>query len=131
MSETTGERTPQILAYGPPPADSANLDSDVSVRYFSSSRELVESLTAQVPQLLICLHAPPRFDGIAAVKAIRRFDAAVPVVLATQLQSTMVNLQAVQTKVTWSVEVPTGRPIEDGLFDVVTDASEWLENTVR
>ncbi|KAB1198166.1 MULTISPECIES: histidine kinase [Haloferax] len=127
MSETTGEVTPQILAYGPPPDGTASLDSDVDVRYFSSNHEVVEAMAPQVPQLFICLHAPPRYDGIATVKAVRRFDASVPVVLATNLQSTMVNLQAIQTKVTWSVELPTGKPAKDGLFDVVRDASEWLE----
>ncbi|WP_411964494.1 histidine kinase [Haloferax sp. YSMS24] len=128
MSETIGAVTPQILAYGPPPDDPEGMESDVEVRYVGSSREMVEALTNRTPQLLICLHAPPRYDGIEAVKAIRRFDASAPVVLATNLQSTMVNLQAMQTKVTWSVQLPTDRPIEDGLFDVVTDAGQWLED---
>ena len=128
MSETIGAVTPQVLAYGPPPDEAKDVASDVEVQYFDSSRGMVEMLTGRVPQLVICLHAPPRYDGIEAVKTIRRVDASAPVVLATNLQSTMVNLQAMQTKVTWSVELPTDRPVEDGLFDVVADASQWLED---
>lgn len=126
-----GAVTPQILVYGPPPDEAEHVESDVDVRYFGSNREMVEALTNRAPQLLICLHAPPRYDGIEAVKTIRRFDASTPVVFATNLQSTMVNLQAMQTNVTWSVELPVDRPVDDGLFDVVTDASQWLEDEHR
>lgn len=127
VSETTTANTPQILVFGPPPDDAQTVESDVRVRYLGSSHEMRETLTERVPQIFICLHAPPRYDGIEAVKAVRKFDATVPVVLATPLQNTMVNLQALQTKVTWSVQLSADDPVEETLFDVVADASEWLE----
>lgn len=130
MSETTGEVTPQVLTYGEPPDEAWDGVSGVDVQYTSSSHELLEGLTTRRPQLVLCLHAPPHYDGIEAVKTIRRFDAAVPVVLASRVQNTMTNLQAAQTQVTWCVELPADKSVADGLFDVVTDASEWFESQV-
>lgn len=127
MTEATVEETPQVLVYGVPPDGAWAVDSEVDVRYTSSSHELVQALTTQSPQLIICLHAPPRYDGIEAVKTVRRFDARVPVVLTTHHQDTMTNLQAAQAKVTWSVELSPSEPLPAELFSVVTDASEWLE----
>ncbi|MFC7202660.1 histidine kinase [Haloferax namakaokahaiae] len=128
MSETTAEVTPQVLVYGVPPSGAWGVDSDVDVWYTSSSHELVQALRRQVPQLLLCLHAPPKYDGIEAVRAVRRLDPGAPVVLATHHRDTMTNLQAAQSTVTWSVELSTDEPVSDGLFDVVTDASEWFES---
>ncbi|ELZ65089.1 histidine kinase [Haloferax sp. Atlit-10N] len=127
MSETSIAATPRILAYGPQPADSAIAQSDVDVEFVESSRELFERLTEAPTHLVICLHAPPVFDGVEAVKGIRRFDATVPVVLASRIQNTMLNLQAVQSQVTWSVNLAGEGPIEEALLDLVTDAREWLE----
>ncbi len=101
--------------------------SDVDVEFVESNQELFERLTAAPAHLVICLHAPPMFDGVEAVKGIRRFDATVPVVLASRIQNTMLNLQAVQSQVTWSVNLAGEGPIEEALSDLVSDASEWLE----
>ncbi|POG55460.1 response regulator [Haloferax marisrubri] len=127
MSETSIAATPRILAYGPQPAEPAAATRDVDVAFVESSRELFERLAEGPVHLVICLHAPPAFDGVEVVKGIRRFDASVPVVLASRVQNTMLNLQAIQSQVTWSVSLAGERPVEAALSDLVDDASEWLE----
>ncbi|WP_241432054.1 histidine kinase [Haloferax mucosum] len=93
----------------------------------SSPRELSEQLTAQPVHLVLCLHAPPMFDGVDAVKTVRRFDASVPVVLATQVQNTRINIQAIQSQVTWSIGLPSDVPAGEALSYVVGDAIDWLD----
>ncbi|CQR48792.1 MULTISPECIES: histidine kinase [Haloferax] len=131
MSETTIAATPRILAYGPPPAGPIATDRDVDVEFVGSSRELFERLTDGPVHLVVCLHAPPAFDGVEAVKGIRRFDATVPVVLASRVQNTMLNLQAIQSQVTWSVGLAGDVPVEEALSDLLVDASEWVERQVK
>ncbi|ADE02718.1 MULTISPECIES: response regulator [Haloferax] len=127
MSETSIAATPRILAYGPQPEGLGARERDVNVEFVGSSRELFERLTERPVHLVICLHAPPAFEGIEAVKGIRRFDATVPVVLASRVQNTMLSLQAIQSQVTWSVGLAGDESVEEALSDLVVDASEWLE----
>ncbi|AFK19802.2 histidine kinase [Haloferax mediterranei ATCC 33500] len=126
MSQISMVSTPRLLVYGPPP-DQQPPQGVVEVQYVSSNQELSDQLTGQPAHLILCLHAPPQFNGVEAVKAVRRFDASVPVVLATQMQNARVNIQAIQSQVTWSVGLPSDVPAEEALSEVVVDAAEWLD----